>query len=332
MAFREEFMEQLWSAQFIGNLRPMPRHAWWREWYRGERYLRGLTQLELNRRYRDLVRNFVVLTSDAKVGFPHLNPEGIEWMQLMTHTLEEFYLTYGPYPAGFTGEVHREEKFPDFAGALAQKAAAALAARRLRASEVFVRFGKPEHMTALFEQGQLRVQPASEYSKPDHNGAVRDDELALEVSLYLTRDTVRKVVINPQDVPEDLEWKRLDFRFSRPHDYWLYCVSSCVEARLFVDFDKSACVIIRERDEFRRRLLAAGATAFRGARGRDGKAVYIDPQRPRSARIDVPMAKHFKYSYQAEHRFIWEPPSSGPLTYKDLELGSLNDIAELVLL
>lgn len=325
-------MEHVWSAQFMVFATPTPRHEQWRAWYRGDRYLKGLTQLELNRRFRDLVRNFLILTPDAKIGFPPLNPEGIEWMQLITHTLEEFRLTYGPYPAGFTGEVHREEKFPDFASALAQKAASALAAHGLKSREVFLKYGKPEYMTALFEEGRLRVQPASEYSKPDHNGAVRDDELALDVSLYLTRETVRNVVSNPQDVPEDLEWKRIDFRFSRPNDFWLYCVSSSVEPRLFVDFNAEACVIIRDREEFRRRLLAAGAAAFPGARSRDGNAIYIDPLRPRSARIDVPLSKHFKYAYQAEHRFIWEPPSANPLTFKDLALGSLKDIAELVLL
>jgi hypothetical protein len=54
--------------------------------------------------------------------------------------------------------------------------------------------------------------------------------------------------------------------------------------------------------------------------------------RPRSARIDVPLSKHFKYAYQVEHRFVWEPASTNPLTYRDVVLGSLNDIAELVLL
>jgi hypothetical protein len=94
---------QMWSASFVGNMRPMPRQEWWREWYRGERYMKGLTQLELNRRFRDLVRNLVILTADAKVGLPPLKPAGIGWMELITHTLEEFRLTYGPYPAGFTG-------------------------------------------------------------------------------------------------------------------------------------------------------------------------------------------------------------------------------------
>lgn len=127
------------------------------------------------------------------------------WHRGITHALEEFQLTYGPYPAGFSGEVHREEKFPDLAGALAKKAASALAARGLKSREVFLKYGKPEHMAMLLEDGRLRVQPASEYSKPDHNGAVRDDELALEVTLYLTQNTIRNVVINPQDVVDDLE-------------------------------------------------------------------------------------------------------------------------------
>ena len=312
--------------------RPTPQHEQWRAWYRGDRYLRGLTQLELNRRFRDLVRNFLILTPDAKIGFPPLSPEGIELMQLMTHALEECRLIYGPYPAGFTGEVHREEKFPDFASELALKAASALAAHGLKSREVFLKYGKPEYMTALFEEGRLRVQPASEYSKPDHNGAVRDDELALEVSLYLTTETIRDVVSNPQDVPEDLKWKRMDFRFSRPNDFWLYCVSSSVEPRLFVDFNAAACVIIRDREEFRRRLLTAGVAAFPGARSRDGNAIYIDPVRPRSPRIDLPMSKHFRYAYQIEHRFVWEPARASPLAPCDLMLGSLKDISELVVL
>ncbi len=324
-------MDQVWNAQFVVFLKPTPRHEQWRAWYRSDRYLRGITQLELNRRFRDLVRNVVILTPDAKIGLPPLNSDGIEWMQLITHALEEFRLIYGPYPAGFTGEIHREEKFPDFASALAHKAASALDNRGLKSREVFLKYGKPEHMAALFEDGRLRVHPASEYSKPDHNGAVRDDELALEISLHLTRDTIRNVVINPQDVSEDLEWKRVEFRFSRPNDFWLYCLSASAEPRLFVDFNSSACVIIRNRDEFRRRLVAAGAAAFPSSRARDGSAVYIDPLRPRRARIDVPMSKHFKYAYQVEHRFVWEP-AGGPLAHADLVLGSLKDIAELVIL
>lgn len=325
-------MEQVWSAEFVTFGRPMPRDEMWRKAYRHDRYLMALTQLELNRRFRDLVRNLLILTPDAKIGLPPMNPAALEWWVLMTHVIEEFQLTYGPYPAGFTGEVHREEKFPDLAGALAKKAASALAARGLKSREVFLKYGSAEYMTALFEEGRLRVWEASYYHKPDHNGAVRDDELALEVSLYLTRDSIRKLVLNPQDVPADFNGKRIDIRISRPNDYWLYCLSSSVESRLFVDFNAEACVIIRDRDEFRRRLLAAGATAFPGARGRDGSAVYVDPLRPRTARIDVPLSKHFKYGYQTEHRFVWEPPTNGAIACKDLVLGSLKDIAELVLL
>lgn len=102
------------------------------------------------------------------------------------------------------------------------------------------------------------------------------------------------------------------------------------------DMQRAICGGIVQEDSSREslnaRLLAAGAAAFPGARARDWNAVYIDPLRPRSARIDVPMSEHFKYAYDVNHRFIWEPASTAPLAYKDIELASLKNIAVLVLL
>jgi hypothetical protein len=325
-------MQDVWHAKFVVSPRPMKQHEWWRELYRKDRYGRHLTQRELNQRFRDILGNILVLTPDAKLGFPPQGLAGIHWMELMTHVLEEFFLRHGPYPAGFTRDIHRTDPIPDFAGALATKAASALESRGLASDQVLIRYGKPEHMTALYQEGRLRVQPASEYLKPDHNGAVRDDERSLQVSLALSRQTILNVVKNPQDVPPDLESQRLDFRFQHTNNFWLYCVSSSAEPRLFVDFNATACVIIKDREEFSRRLRAAGATAFVGTIAREGRASYIDPLRPKTAKIYLPMSKHFRYAYQEEYRFVWESSDTRPLSYRDIELGSLADIADLVLL
>ena len=40
----------------------------------------------------------------------------------------------------------------------------------------------------------IRIQPASFFARPDHNGAVRDDELTLNMAVALTRDDVIKLV------------------------------------------------------------------------------------------------------------------------------------------
>jgi hypothetical protein len=188
-------------------------------------------------------------------------------------------------------------------------------------------------MTNLYECGDMRIQAASYYATPDHNGAIRDDELTLPLSLSLTREDVIKFVLNPQEVPEDLKDHRLDIRYDAGTDYWLYCVTSTVEPRLFVDFQADACVIINDKDRFRQLVAQQNEISFSGATRQKGGAIYIDPLLPKTSVIDVPMSKHFRYEYQKEYRFVWMPrqPSTA-LPYVNVSLGSLESIAELVVL
>ncbi|MCW5300349.1 hypothetical protein DXT88_19430 [Herbaspirillum lusitanum] len=186
-------------------------------------------------------------------------------------------------------------------------------------------------MRALYERGAMRVQPASYYAAPSHNGAVRDDEQTLPLSLYLTRAELMKVVRNPQDVPDDVGGQRLDIVHKSQTDYWLYCVTTAVEPRLFVDFHADACVIIKDRAKFEQLITSHSARNFPATTCFHGDVTYVDPLSPTSVIIDVPMSKHFRYGYQKEYRFIWRP--AGPannLSYIDLEVGSLEGIAEIV--
>lgn len=311
----------------------MPRHEVWRKMYRENRYCRHLSQKELNQRVRDVLLNMLRLTPEAKIGLPPLEPEGMKAMEIWTHVLEEMALRHGPYPSGFTRDILHSEPFPDLVGELGTKAACVLASRGLRSDEVFIKFGKAEHMRSLVERGALRVQSASYYATPSHNGAIKDDELSLPLSLALSRDDIIKVVLNPQDVPDGPIEQRLDVTYNAGTDYWLYCVSSAVEPRLFVDFQADSCVIIKDRDRFQRLLTLQSAAKFPNTGHRHGEAVYIDPLRPSTVKIDVPMSKHFRYEYQCEYRFVWRPVKPmANLSYVDLELGSLEGIAELVVL
>jgi hypothetical protein len=127
-------------------------------------------------------------------------------------------LRYGPYSARFTPEILHSAPFPDFASELAEKAAKRLSAIGLKRRDVFIKFGKREYMEPLYESGALRIQPATYFAQADHNGAVRDDELMLTVSLALSRDDVIKLVKNPQDVPVDAPEQRVDVKFESPTD------------------------------------------------------------------------------------------------------------------
>ena len=208
----------------------LPLHETWRRMYRQRRYCQYLSQTELYGRVRDVFLTMLTLTPEAKVGLLPMDPHGMRWMQLWTDVLEEMAIRFGPYPAGFTREILHSEPFPDFVGPLASRAAASLT--HVSPAGVAIKFGKSAHMRALYERGALRVQSASFYRRPDHNGAVRDDELALEVSLSLQREHIIKLVANPQDVPPGALNHRFDVRYESPTDYWIYCVTP--RARILV--------------------------------------------------------------------------------------------------
>lgn len=307
----------------------MPRHEAWRLSYRAHRYCQHLSQKELNGRVRDVLLRMLTLTPEAKIGVLPVTPEGIRWFELWTHVLEEMVIRHGPYPAGFTREIFHSEPFPDFVGQLASRAASSL--ERLRGQSVAIKFGKPEHMKALVERGQVRLQAASFYKRPDHNGAVRDDELALDIALHLDRQTILKVVQNPQDVPLGEISQRLDVRFKSPTDYWLYCVTTAVEPRLFVDFEAEACVVIKNPSKFTTAIERALTSRVPATAFRHGKVAYIDPLLPSAGMVDVQMSKHFRYSHQREYRFAWIPLEPQLLlSHIDIELGSIESYAELI--
>jgi hypothetical protein len=311
----------------------IPRSELWRRQYHADCYARHLDRPELNKRLRDLVLNMLTVTPDAKIGLLKKDRVGSELMEKWTHALEEMVFRYGPYPGGFDRDILHSEPFPDFASELARKAATRMSAASLRRGEVLIEYGKRHRMEELQGYGRLRLQPGSFFSRPEHNQAVRDDEMTLPLSFMLTRDQILRLVANPQDVPDDVTERRLDIQFESGADFWLYCVTQSVDPRLFVDFEADACVIIRDRRAFTRRLLAAAKVPTAGAEAREGRANYVDPLLPKSPKVFVPFSKPFGYAYQDEYRYCWLPkPAVAKVDHIDLELGPLGDIAELIAL
>ncbi|MBV9181945.1 MAG: hypothetical protein JO356_11595, partial [Acidobacteria bacterium] len=191
----------------------LPRHIQIRRHYDRNRYMRHLTQDELNVRIRDVFLNMLRLTPEGKVSVPPIDDAFAIWNEKWTHVLEEMQLRHGPYPSGFTRDILHREPFPDLVSELARKAAKVMSEKGLARGQVFIKFGQRKHMEALHLSGQLRVQPASGFANKAFNPAVRDDELALNIALFLTRDQILKVVKNPEDVPADAPDQRVDMQF-----------------------------------------------------------------------------------------------------------------------
>ncbi len=307
-------------------------HERWRHEYRKHRYAEHLSRPELNKRIRDIFLNLLRVTPDAKIGvFPLKGGTGPFW-EKWTHVLEEMALRYGPYPGGFDRDILHSEPFPNFASILATKAATRMAEIKLPLNSTYIKLGRKDHMESLFHEGGLRLQPASFYSRPDLNLAVRDDEMTIPLSFVLNGEQLRAFVSNPEDVPPAAK-QRLDVEFRATADFWLYCVSRSIEPRLFVDFNAEACVLIKNRGEFARRLRAGAVAATDGTQMSEADAIYVDPLHPTSPKIYVPFSKPFGYTYQREYRFCWVPtPPVAKLEHKDIKIGSLSDIAELIII
>jgi hypothetical protein len=65
----------------------------------------------------------------------------------------------------------------------------------------------------------------------------------------------------------------------------------------------------------------------------DSAATYIGPPLPTNHEIAVPLVKHFKYTYQEEHRFCGLPSvPTEQLAHVDVHTGSLKDISDLIIL
>jgi len=310
----------------------------WRLQYQRDRYARHLSHAELVQRFHDVVLNLVTVTTHG-IGFRSgdLSPEEISnestvWMEKVTHVLEELKLRYGPYPAGLQGTAPPVSKIPAFASELARKAARRLEALGADPKDVFVKFGKRKYMEMLHSYGGLRIQPATYFAATVHNEAVKDDELTIEASLDLSREELIALVSNPQEVPA-LPHQRIDVKLQLESDYWLYCLSSSLVPRLFIDYDADACVVIRDRARFSNMLQNASLQKLSGARMSYSAVEYIDPLLPQSLTVPVAFSKHFQYSYQNEHRFCWFPPHPiARAMHCDVEIGSLTDFSDLIIL
>lgn len=308
-------------------------HQLWRDHYRKRPYASLLSKAELDQRIRDVVNNLLILTPEAKIGLSKPSHASMAWMETFTHLLEEMNLRHGPYPAGFTNDIFGKDPLPQFVSELAAKAASRLNPGDFIEGNVLIKYGKRERIEALHTHGSVRLQPASYFNGESHNGAVRDDEKTIRLSLLLTRDEIVSVVRNPQDVSENAPPQRMDIEMKHPSDFWIYCVSKSIQPRMFVDFDADACLIIRRPVEFGALLGREAPKALGNAAMKSGPAKYIDPLWPDTTKVDIPMAKDFRYSYQKEYRYCWFPNAPQPtLKHIDISLGSLEEISELVVL
>jgi hypothetical protein len=180
--------------------------------------------------------------------------------------------------------------------------------------KILFKFSKAQHMRDLYERGEALVWPASHFASAD--GAARQDN---ELTMSWYRDG-----------------KKIEFSTS---DYYCWCCASVYDYRLFMDFQSDACLAIKDIGSFMERFAKAVAAQVSGAKNvRLIPAYYYDPLSVSDDPIEfatvkdeaIQCAKHFRFAYQWEFRVVITRSGPTPLQPFKIEMGSLQDIAELI--
>ncbi|HEX8174077.1 MAG TPA: hypothetical protein VF543_03040 [Pyrinomonadaceae bacterium] len=299
--------------------------------YRARRYLEHASDKELEQRLRDIMANMTGLNEAGQLTFlvgerqfDHLN-------MLFTHVLTEHQMR----GRGFSPGLMMDVMLPNATAPDIPKSVLATRGRTLpKVGTYLVKLGKEEHIREALEEGKFLINPASTYGDPSLNQAIRDVELELEVQahpsdvkmeVYDGSSGALKAPIQPVG--------NVTYTLRSRTNYYVYCMSAVYDYRLFDDFGYNSCLIIKNPQEFIKRLIAGFKTVLPDWNGFAVPVTYYDPYNTTVSELNVFFCKHFRFAYQKEVRVIWLPPAPvASLSPVKLQLGSLKDCCEMVTL
>ena len=304
----------------------MVRHEIWRQEYRKHRYMEYLSCEELVDRTKDILANMTTLTEKGQLGLHGLGTVGQYWMIIWTHLLEEFVLRYGPYPNGFTDGVLKDASIVNTTYPEPPCSKTSIDGIGGVKPNQLYKFGKYEHLIEMIKRGRIRIAPASYYSDPSLNKAIRDDELSIQVQKRADRIRIKN--IEGEKIPA---FGSVKYKLTSNTNYFVHCFSAGYTYREFDDFEANACVVISEPTTLFKKMMRAARKALPDYDGFASQIKYIDPLNCEPGCVDIFFAKHFKYSYQNEVRVIWLPKI--PVEKIEpffIEIGSMEKYAKLI--
>lgn len=296
-------------------------------------YLRGLSDSALSERLVHWMNNCVQLSSTGMVDL--CATENPDYFHRLMDVLAETALRNGD-AEGISKAQDKDRWSPEKNVMI--KPSVQMSAKVNKLHELLVgkedtpllRFGAKKYMRELYETGGLLFQEASRFSK-DENLSVRDDELTLLMKRYIPTDELNLIPGAPD--PKTIEGRGLGFNLSLScPGFLVLCMTDTINLRLVSDWNAEAVVVIHDSTEFEKRLKRASENLVKLAGGdvlEGGKVRYMDPYFPLD-HPDVPFCKHYKFAYQREFRFVIRGSNKVEFSDRKLEIGSIEDIADLV--
>lgn len=297
----------------------MKRHEWWRKEYRSRPYLEHASNAELNRRHEDIAANHVGLTADGRIGVLPPEEGGAYWGRLYTHVLEEMRDRR-------MRPDHRRVENSHLPEGADRVAAAALREVEVPDTPYLVKYGHVRHLQPLLDNGEVRVAPATCFADSGLNPAKHDEELRVstvalpdEFEISLPDGSMLDPVGN------------VDITWSASTNYYVWCLSSVLDPRLFRQFGYDASLLIPDPRVFLERVLEGLSRELPDYTVLVAPVTYVDPMNPPEGEPNVYVSKPFRYAYQKEVRVIAVPPEDREhLNPVHLELGPLQEGAELI--
>jgi hypothetical protein len=300
----------------------------WRLPYSARRYMRDISPEELDARYLQVLKNFLVCTDHPLLRPVPPSGEGERWHALHSHLLSEFQLRQRELPVRSDAELFALLNHHSLA--TNQARSLALSARLDGRPRLF-KFGQRKYLKPMLDEGRIRVAGAAFYADPSLSSAIQDSELEV------TREAMREdaeVLFDDNGIQRSIRAVgNLRFTTTFATDYYVYCLGTRYNPALFADFEADSCLVIHDPSTFRNLLLKVVGERLTTEWLVDELLVnYMDPLTDVHEPI-VPLTKHFRYAYQHEYRFVWAPPTqTRALEPMFVSLGSLTSVAELVTL
>ncbi|BET57527.1 hypothetical protein GEO60473_05670 [Geobacter sp. 60473] len=177
----------------------------------------------------------------------------------------------------------------------------------------------------MIRNGIVRIRPASDFKKMEQDNARQDEELSKKS--FLSGSHTR---ITTQDGRELPIIGNVQQSVSMPN-YYVWCVACDWDQDLFAHFKANCCIVIKDGDEFARRLEDAASELLPGWYFHHNPVQYFDPyERLKDEFFDAAMSKDFRFAYQREYRFLWVPQNGETaIGFKFPQLGCLEGLAEI---
>ena len=299
--------------------------------YMRNRFMAHLPRSSLDERALSVFRNTYQIDQRGRITLDANDPKSYYWQDRFSEILKE-YMERSITMEELGRFLSSDEGFNRGLSGTFRRVSESLRTVIPPPAPYIVKYGSYEHIHNLLRNGRIRMGAARSFDDASLVASRRDEEMRRVVDWDSSMLPFLGIGNHPS-YASNPEPSRLRTALSIEDNYLIFCVSEILRARLFNDFVADAALIIRDPSEFASRFRTTLRKRYPTWGFQAGPVEYFDPLNVSPCDVNIPFWKDFSYAYQEEFRFALFPPKDTThLSELFIEIGSLEDIANLVIL